>query len=161
MKALLLRKILRWLLVLSVGSWMGGAGCVLSCTSQSYGASPIERITYRDVAASVSHAGMMQSHHCCHKPGSTKSPATPAITGESRAQLLFSTSTGPLGECPLVQYSGAVVNKTQSDDSIQPAVHHTGDKNLVSITARSLPARASTYLPNRGPTYLRCCVFLI
>jgi hypothetical protein len=64
-------------------------------------------------------------------------------------------------DCPLAVNSAAALSKAKPDLSrlslTPPIAGYALPGNRAQTTALSTPLR----LPNRGHTYLRCCVFLI
>jgi hypothetical protein len=64
-------------------------------------------------------------------------------------------------DCPLMVGATAVISKSSSN-SPELAGSTTAALSL-PVNDIELPQRqiVDPFLPNRGPTYLRCCVFLI
>jgi hypothetical protein len=63
--------------------------------------------------------------------------------------------------CPMAVNASAIVSKAHTDSS---NVAMTKSEELQSFDSATLPARIGVNrlnLFNRGPTYIRCCVFLI
>lgn len=148
-------KLVRVMLALSFSFWMTGAACLLGCSNASASAVRIESPDASAIAGRSCHSA---AHHCCAK----KSPPSidSAIQSLHVSGLEISTEA-VMSDCPLSVIGSAVVAKTKVDDK---------DGNQISV--RALPSFekavhsepfCSTPLQscNRGPTYLRCCVFLI
>ncbi len=66
-----------------------------------------------------------------------------------------------MSECPLAMSATAITAKANSNS---PESDQTTKTELpFTAASRELPQKhfAEPLVPNRGPTYLRCCVFLI
>jgi hypothetical protein len=117
-----------------------------------------------DSSADVIEAGeschAMRSHDCC----AAKKPKKQIVIKSkqlSGVPFLGPTPRGMMNDCPLVVNATAVTSKTTT---------HAPDPGRVSVAVlprfekqAALPDNTHVvqYLPNRGPTHLRCCVFLI
>jgi len=128
-------KAIRLLAAISVSLWMAG-GCLFGCSNNA-------------MAAEVSHsAPKTVSHHSCH-------------TVRSRSLALAAVPQEMAKECPLAVSATAVASKSSG---YAPEPGRAPLAALPRMETGSEPAHLSfsfSYLPNRGPTYLRCCVFLI
>ena len=130
---------MRLLLSVSVSIWIAG-GCLLGCGSVGIGAeSKLETI----VAGESCHA-----KHAKQQPSKDVQSFAPA-------------HRGMMQECPLVVNATAATSKNSG---------HVPDPGRGPVYAQPLIAKTTVqpnnslvvaYLPNRGPTHLRCCVFLI
>ena len=180
MRSLSSIRIVRVSLALAVALWMAGAGCMLGCgnmTAAAAGeiASPASTST---IVAAGSACASMHSHDSCpnHRAHSAaKVPAKPLsdklqFVAGARKQILAETneklefvgqSPATMMDCPLAVNATAALSKAGSDQA---------NIALPSSSARASlpnsPEQTSTFarplrLPNRGHTYLRCCVFLI
>jgi hypothetical protein len=132
-------KVVRLLLAVSVSIWMAG-GCLFGCANSAMAA---EVTPGRE---NVVVAGM-SCHHA------KRSHATvPAFSPTPR---------GMMNECPLVVNSTAVTSKNNShvpDPGRGPVAALPSFEKQIEHTDNTLVV---PFLPNRGPTHLRCCVFLI
>lgn len=116
-------------------------------------------------AASSFDAGSVsaRNNHSCCKKSSTEVKPTPQSTDVRIATSVEfgGSSSGMMTDCPLAGSKAAVVTKTRGDDAraSQTVAHsyYPEPKSLEQPTRLS----ATPLLPNRGHTYLRCCVFLI
>jgi hypothetical protein len=179
-------KIVRFVLAPMLSLWITGAGCMLGCegmvataaaASSEAGSSSLHS-GHRSTIVATGHACSSkgpaavssevgnQSHNCCkkdrtepqteHKPDIRPSNASAATTFQSGA-----SSSGMTGDCPLAGSKNAVVTKgRRSEASASQVVAHS---YLPAQNFLEQPSPLSTprLLPNRGHTYLRCCVFLI
>ena len=131
---------MRLLLSVSVSLWMAG-GCLLGCGSVAVGAESKHE-------AQTVVAG--ESCHAKHAKQFTKDG--PSFAPAPR---------GTIKDCPLVVSAAAATSKN-SGHVPEPARGPVSVLPLIEKT--TVPSNTSlvvAYLPNRGPTHLRCCVFLI
>jgi hypothetical protein len=151
-------KAVRLLLAVSVSVWMTG-GCLFSCSNSAMGA---ENSVQTAVAGDSCHTKQShgQSHDCC---AAKKRKKQIARTSKQPSTLptLAPAPRGMVNDCPLVVNSTAVISK-KSGHSTDPARGPV----VVSPSIEKTGERPNTFVlnsspPNRGPTYLRCCVFLI
>jgi hypothetical protein len=164
MKAPVRVRIARVVLALSVSVWMAGTGCIWSCSNTAM-ASGAHHSNEQDaqalVAGSSCHSqSQSQSHDCCSKKSAEETPDV--LSQASVLSVLSALPQGMMKDCPLVVNASAVITSKVSgsapDSSQAPAVELPNLENRSQPEdSRSLPIQ---YL-NRGPTYLRCCVFLI
>ena len=93
--------------------------------------------------------------HSCHMRHSSASK-------QPNGALAFTPAPrGLMNECPLVVGATAATSKNSSQ---LPDPGHIPVLALPHVEKRIEPVNTSlvvSYLPNRGPTHLRCCVFLI
>lgn len=149
-------KAVRLLLAVSVSIWLAG-GCLFGCSNTAMAASAT---TQPAVEGESCHAA--RAHDCCAKSKQPKQP-----TGKVKVKLnemLAGVSSLPregMNECPLMIGATAVVTKNSSNSP--DLVGATTAPLRPAISDSELPQRqiVDPFLPNRGPTYLRCCVFLI
>src|SRR5688572_21747157 len=137
-------KALRLTLVFSVSLWMAGV-CLLGCSNTAMGGEPGNKV---DDSTSV-------SGHSCHHA---------AKNGAKPPKGLPSFMPGPRGnmsDCPLAVGATAVTAKTGNHLPAPGSAPTAGlpviDHEPVQLSTSSL----KPIPPNRGPTYLRCCVLLI
>jgi hypothetical protein len=156
-----MRRILRLLLAISVSVWMAGAGCLLGCGNETQAFSLTPTDSTETVVAEDSCASS-DSHDCCAKKARNQPPAANSgshvPTGKPELRTLPS---GMMESCPMALSASVIVSKVRTDDSHavlaltvrRPFAHGTTGPIDIAINQ---PNRF-----NRGPTYLRCCVFLI
>jgi|SRR5215204_2108551 len=170
MKMLTPVKIARVLLAISVSLWMAGAGCLWGCSNmsvQAAGTAAHEHDTPTVVAESSCHTKpstatkvTKKGHDCCAKASAQKNPGASSET--SSLPLINSVPEGMMKDCPLAVSANALASKTAAGDASSPEATPVADPPNVEITSQRVITTTSPiqYL-NRGPTYLRCCVFLI
>jgi hypothetical protein len=166
-------RVVRVVLALAVAFWMAGAGCLLGCQSMLVAASSAGTIHAGSptIIASGAACASMHSHDCCAKHGgkraSTSStqptsanskdpqPATAAVTAD------LSATSGSMMDCPLAMNATAALSKAKPDQSGSELLL-TRTNNFIPLLRQQVSALSPlARLPNRGHTYLRCCVFLI
>ena len=163
MSFLVSQKALRLLLAISVSVWLAG-GCLFGC-----GATAMAADVSSEAAVEGESCHAPGSHDCCAKP-SAKPSAKPAKQTKINVRVnpnsnekLAGVSSLPrrMGDCPLMIGATAVVSKSSS--SSPELIAATTEPLPLAVTDAGLPQRhvVDPFLPNRGPTYLRCCVFLI
>ncbi|HEV2828646.1 MAG TPA: hypothetical protein VGW76_13695 [Pyrinomonadaceae bacterium] len=166
-------KIVRAVLALAVALWMAGAGCMLGCENMVSAAASDKHSTAsaQIIVASGEACASMQSHNCCakrgaksaskpaHKPAETLTgsiaPATRAIAAES------GVSSSPMMDCPLAVNATAALSKPRQDQSSIALPSDDATASVSNTIEQSIAFARPLRLPNRGHTYLRCCVFLI
>lgn len=119
--------------------WIAG-GCLFGCTGTAIAAE--SKHETQTVVAS-------QSCHSKHAKQSTGAPSfAPGLRGMPT-------------DCPLVVNSTAATSKN-SGHVPDPGRGPVSPLPLIAkTTVQSNTSLGVAYLPNRGPTHLRCCVFLI
>ena len=135
-------KATRLLLSVSVSIWIAAGGCLFGCTGT--------------VAGAQEEPQTMVAGHNCHtahqKDNSKQSTGLPSFMPAPR---------GPMTDCPLAVGATATTSKNTG---------HVPDPGRAPVSAVPLIEKTivhpntslvTAYLPNRGPTHLRCCVFLI
>ena len=128
---------LRFLLAFSVSLWMAG-GCVFGCSN-----------TTAMAAESEHEAPAVQS---CHAKHAKRQPHGLSFAPAPREMMK---------DCPLVVNATAITAKN-SDHMPGPGRVPVAALPLIeNTTQHSHISDFCDYLPNRGPTHLRCCVFLI
>ena len=162
-------RIVRVTLALAVGFWMAGAGCLLGCEGIVAAASSGEaqpQVSDTTVVASGEACASMGSHDCCatrNKHGQTSNSTTPAPAATSTStftSVLGQTPTSMM-DCPLAVNASAALSKTNHDSSAGPLLLARPSGFVPHLEEQTRPLSQQIRLPNRGHTYLRCCVFLI
>jgi hypothetical protein len=161
-------RIFRLTLAISVSLWMAGAGCLLGCSNVVH-ASPQDSNDDVNTVVADDSCSAKHSHDCCAKKkqplearGSqfkveTVAGATPAVPVPG-----IKAGPGSMKDCPLAINASAVVSKARSD-GYDESIARDNSSFVVPETSNtfSLTRSSESLLLNRGPTYLRCCVFLI
>jgi len=137
----------RRLVALTLVLWLGGAGCVVGCEM-------MPRVFASD-ATSVSESSAScpasSGPDCCHQQNSNR-----VVTSFGTAPQ---TPRAPAC-CPLAGQAAEAPHKIRFD--AKPLVVVVDRLLASSITAENAAwTTAQTRVPDRGSTYLRCCVFLI
>jgi hypothetical protein len=157
MSSFLSMKAMRLFLAASVSMWMAG-GCLFGCSNNAM-AHEADDSAQAIVAGESCHAA--SSHDCC---ATKKKPAKQIVRNSPQPAAGTSFVPAPRGmmrDCPLAVSAAAAISKTSS---------HLPDPARGPVTVlpfiETTPEQVDTFLvvpflPNRGPTYLRCCVFLI
>lgn len=157
-------KLLRVGLALAVALWMAGAGCLIGCESMASAASlNTGNPAVDSVATMVSGeaCASAQSHHCCAKHGrSTSKPVTPSSNATDTSQLIGNSAPSMI-DCPLALNATAVISKRSFDQAAVAVVSVHASDSVLPLSPQGRALSHPLRLPNRGHTYLRCCVFLI
>ena len=136
-------KIARLLLSASISIWMAG-GCLFGCANTAMAAESKHEVQT-----------VVASSHSCHAARLSNS------TQQSGVPSFAPVPSGMMKDCPLVMNATAVASKKSG---------HLPDRGRAPVyalpliekrTEESHSSNVVAYLPNRGPTHLRCCVFLI
>jgi hypothetical protein len=169
MNRCLAARIVRYLLAPLLSLWIAGAGCMLGCegmmasaASLATSSTPAVDHTLSNVvsgdACSSSHT---KSHDCCKKRATQTKPVVSEPAVNSAGPEMRSSSSETMNGCPLAVSRAAVIGKVRGGDPAHAnAVSQSIIPHLVS-SERPSPDFPIARLPNRGHTYLRCCVFLI
>jgi len=150
-------KAVRLLLAFSVSIWMAG-GCLFGCSNNAMGA----EVTQNVIEAGEScHA--KRSHDCCTaaKPKPSKRAASNLKQQIAGVPSFVPVPRGMMKDCPLVVNSTAVTSKSSvhvPDPGRGPVAALPSFEKQTEHVDYTLVVPSQT---SRGPTYLRCCVFLI
>lgn len=164
MRSALFIKFPRVLLAFTVSLWLAG-GCLFGCSNmQVLAAETVES----NAVVEGDSCEPAAAHSCCTKPKQTKQTVrtTAPVTIRKEAQptvpsgTFNSTPTG-MADCPLMvnrtavtaKSSGNVPEPARTPVALLPGIQSQIEQAPITV--------ASSYRPNRGPTHLRCCVFLI
>jgi hypothetical protein len=125
-------------------------------------------------SSAVSSEVRKQSHDCCkqNRAEPLTEPQTerqteprPDIqrTSSGAATIIQSgaSSSGMTGDCPLASSKTAVVVKSRRSEARAPQLVAYSYLPAQNFLEQSYSLSTPRLLPNRGHTYLRCCVFLI
>lgn len=161
-------RVVRVALALAVAFWMAGAGCLLGCEQMVSAAAATEVASSASastiVASGSACASMESSHDCCAKRGShSASKASAKVTAKTASDKPESLEGFPVSmmNCPLAVTATAALSKAGSDQA-SVALPDSSERTVLANSPEQTGAFARPLrLPNRGHTYLRCCVFLI
>ena len=157
MSLFLSNRVVRLLLAASVSVWMAG-GCLLGCSGTVMAADvPEESVPTVETGESC-HAA--RAHDCCSakKPKKQVARKVPQPEGQSS---FAPAPRGSMKDCPLVVNATAATAKSSThvpDPARSPIVALPQLEKQIQPVDNTFVVQ---YLPNRGPTHLRCCVFLI
>ena len=157
MSLFLSNKLVRLLLAISVSIWMAG-GCLFGCSNSAMAAGVVDDSIPTIEAADSCHSA--QSHHCC-APKKTKKQV---VRNVRQPVGLSSFAPGPrdmMKDCPLAVNATAATSKSSTHASDPGRTAVAVLPSFEKQTTRADNISVVSFLPNRGPTHLRCCVFLI
>ena len=161
-------KVSRLLLALCVSVWMAG-GCLFGCSGSEVLAAEVSRdANEASAAVSDESCNVSRQHDCCTRPGAQKPKTVKAqkqIARRPAGQPIDSSALAgiPHGmkDCPLMTAATAVTVKSSGNLPDPGRVHVAVLASIKSTSEQTQFTPDRSYLPNRGPTHLRCCVFLI
>ena len=140
-------KAVRLLLSASISFWIAG-GCLFGCTGGVIGAEH--------------DAPTVSANQSCHGAHEKKVTTSSKLTVSKPSVPSFSPDLrGTMKDCPLAVSSTPATSKKSG---YLPDPGRGPVSTLPLIAKKSEPANIPQivpFLPNRGPTHLRCCVFLI
>jgi hypothetical protein len=159
----------RLLLALSVSVWMAG-GCLFGCSGSEVRAAEVSSEANESTAAvSDESCNKSRQHDCCTRPTAQKPKVQKTKVQKQIARLktqaldssALTAIPHGMQDCPLMTSGTAVTAKNSSNlpepgptsVAVLPVIKNTREQTQFT------PDRS--YLPNRGPTHLHCCVFLI
>ena len=159
MFSLLSVKAMRLLLSITVSVWMAG-GCLFGCSGTVVAADLEVGASPQTVVAGESCHAPAPSHDCC----AAKKPGKKKISNTRQPEGLPAFMPGPRGmmkDCPLVVNGTAATSKS-SGRVADPGSAPVATLPLIETNIEQFNVTlVKSFLPNRGPTHLRCCVFLI
>jgi len=148
-------RFLRLLLAISVSLWISGAGCLWGCSKMAMASTSQPSVRESSVTAHSCHA---KAHDCCAKKSRQTGVSQINLPNLSALGVL---NEGMMTECPMAVNASAIVSKAN------PTSLDTTQVNVVAIpfykvsSSYRVAAAPPVEFLNRGPTYLRCCTFLI
>ena len=149
----------RLVLAVSITVWMTG-GCLFSCSNGVMAAESSGQTASMSGDSCHARQSPGQSHDCCAAKSAKKRIAR-SSKQPSTLPTLAPAPRGMMNDCPLVVNSTAVISKKSGHSTdpartsvvVSPFIENTNERPNTFV--------ANSYPPNRGSTYLRCCVFLI
>lgn len=127
------------------------------------------------VVADGGACASMHSHDCCARRGATHaatSVAAPPSNHAAKSKTLgaafanavvveFGATSSAMMDCPLAVNAAAALSKARPDKSSTALPLLRANVHLPKLQEQATALSPPPLLPNRGHTYLRCCVFLI
>ena len=154
-------KVARLVLALSVSFWIAGAGCMLGCGNSvtAAGRARAESADAPQVVIAGDTCASAHSHDCCAKHHTRKTSAKTS----GNPEVLLAAVPGPMGMegCPLAVNATAAISKPSTAQANHDTTPVDSSPRIQGVGRRSNIRSISPIIPNRGLTYLRCCVFLI
>ncbi len=146
---------------------MAGAGCLLGCENMLASAAASAAQTQAagsTLVASGDACASSRSHDCCagkKKHAQTKTEPKPDQV--SATELLAEISEAPtsMRDCPLAVNATAALTKLKRPETGNATPASRADQIVPNVKEQASSLSPPLRLPNRGHTYLRCCVFLI
>jgi hypothetical protein len=162
-------KIVRLVLVPLLSIWVAGGGCLIGCqgmvaTAATVSSSTPEKHSGRKstIVAAGSACASSGSHSCCAKnTAKATSAAKRTDPAETTLDTVSGSSSGMMKGCPLAVGKAALTAKVRDNEVAAAPVVTNSILPADNVLERTSPLSPPTRLPNRGHTYLRCCVFLI
>lgn len=152
-------KAVRLLLSITVSIWMAG-GCLFGCSNTTMAAENAVPTVEEEESCHVVRPA--PSHGCCaSQQPKPKKQSTRTVTQPEGLASFVPTPRGMIKDCPLVTNAAAATSKngTYVPDSGQASLPVLPQlQKQTQFVANNLVV---PFLPNRGPTHLLCCVFLI
>jgi hypothetical protein len=143
------RSVTRRLGALALALWLGGFGCLLGCEPMA-SAAGVEHMAHAPDAAE-SHAAM--NHGCCHHAKKDARAESTSVEANARADVGQSS-------CPFSTPATESSRKVGVKSAAATVAH--GALPTVALASTSFDSpHGRARPPDRGGTYLRCCVFLI
>ena len=181
MWSLVSSRIVRCTLAFALSLWVAGIGCIFGCEGR--GATAANPTSYEGRQAgstpifSEHSCSSGNSHNCCAKNAErqaaqrgrngTSQEVTPKPAGNGASEIfaptLLSTNDSESGvkECPFAGSRIAIAAKGHNTVvAAPPAIANSMFLSGPSLESNLIWA-SPRQVPNRGHTYLRCCVFLI
>lgn len=160
-------------LALTVAFWMAGAGCLLGCENLVTATATSDTRTATSsltVVATGEACASMRSRDCCAshgaKPATSNSKpqpnnTTPRLTSAPGVMAELGGTSSPMMDCPLAVKATAALSKAFQDQSQSALLLTRVNGSIPPLREQATALSPPPHLPNRGHTYLRCCVFLI
>jgi hypothetical protein len=142
-------------------------GCLFGCTNTNAMAAEATQSS-ASAAAGDENCRALEAHSCCTRPVAQKqkpkAKKSLRFSKELTAALPNGTVTAPphgMKDCPLLANNTAATSKSNGSQPEPGRSPVAVLPNIESFDEQSAVTIFSSHVPNRGPTYLRCCVFLI
>ena len=152
-------KVVRLLLSISVSIWMAG-GCLFGCSNTTMAAETADNSAQTIEAGESCHAAR-SAHDCCASQKPKKQTTTRKVMQPEGVASFVPTPRGTMKDCPLVTNATAATSKNSTNVPDPGCASVAALPQLEKRTQTPDNALVVPFLPNRGPTHLLCCVFLI
>ena len=151
-------KAVRLLLSISVSIWMAG-GCLFGCSNSTM-AAETDAGSAQTIEAGESCQVVRSGHECCssQKP---KKQSTRKVKQQEGVTSFAPTPRGMMNDCPLLTNATAATSKNTTNVPDPGRASVATLPQLEKQTQTPDNVLVVRVLPNRGPTHLLCCVFLI
>ena len=150
---------------------MAGGGCLIGCEAMVAAATTARRSSseWHSGHDSARKATIAPSGHACSSGRSRDSKkarqAKPEVERTSKSDTALVTlggsSSGMIKDCPLGVGRAAIAAKVRTKEVAAAPVLTNSILPAENVIEQTSPLSPPARLPNRGHTYLRCCVFLI
>ena len=164
-------KSVRFVLTPILSLWVAGAGCLLGCegmvAATVASAGPEKHSAHHSarkasIVASGHACSSAGSHSCCTNNAREAKPEVKRTSQSDTALVaLGGSSSGMMKDCPLAVGKAAIAAKIRTKEVAAAPVLPHSTLPAENVLERTSPLSDTARLPNRGHTYLRCCVFLI
>lgn len=168
MRTLTSTRIVRFVLAPLLSLWIAGAGCIIGCEGMVAAAATVASSISKTHAAhhSEQKTTRVASGHACSSGGAknaseTKSPAKQTSKSETALLIIDGSSSGMIKDCPLAVSRAVIAGKIRNNEIAAATQLAHSILPAENALERTSPLSTPAPLPNRGHTYLRCCVFLI
>ena len=132
--------------------WLTGLGCLFGCEMN---VSAAATNAHEPAQAESCHA---MAHDCCHAMKSHESGKSD--TAQTVSLVPWPGARGEMSPCP---FANPAAESARKAHGVQAVADSTPRAQPPASEARILPREfmGRVLVPDRGGTYLRCCVFLI
>jgi hypothetical protein len=164
-------RIVRYALAPILSLWIAGAGCMMGCEGAVAATVPNAVTAEHSSHHSAREAQVVASGHACSSNGSTscctknssrtKTAAKRTGKSDTTPLTLGGSPSGMMRDCPLAVGRAAIAAKTRTDERAAALTAAHSNLPAENVPEPSSPPSFLPRLPDRGHTYLRCCVFLI
>ena len=158
-------RIVRVVLAPALSLWVAGVGCLLGCEGRVAAATKpgSDAGHHNATLVGTGHACSSRKSHSCCANGKTKlkPEAEPNKSANTTLITVRKSSSGMMQDCPLAINRAAVAAKIRSVEVSATSAIGLSTFHAGGFHEQTIPLSTPPRLPNRGHTYLRCCVFLI
>jgi hypothetical protein len=158
MSLFLSNKAVRLLLSISVSVWMAG-GCLFGCSNATMAAETDD--SAQTIEAGESCETPRSAHDCCASQKPKKQSTTRKVNQPEGMTSFAPVPRGMMKDCPLVTNATAATSKNSTNIPDPGRTSVAALPQLERHTQTPDNILVVPFLPNRGPTHLLCCVFLI